>query len=134
MFNDIKIYGIVGIILILGIGYFVYLIYQDLIFLKKGLKNNNHEDNQEDYQEDEQELIDHEEDYDFEDIEDEEEEDEDKYEDFSGSQDNYEDLENHISSLVEIEDEPIVVDIREPKKKRASKKKILETVEEDIEV
>lgn len=32
---DIKIFGVVGILILLLIGYFVYLLYQDLVFLKK---------------------------------------------------------------------------------------------------
>lgn len=128
MFDEIKIYAIAGIILILGIGYFVYLIYQDLIFLKKGLKSGSHENDHEDYQEDEQEFI-GEEDYD------EEEEEsgidchdhEDKYEDFSDDKE----LETHLNSLVEIE-EP-TMEVQEPKKKRGPKKK-LETIEEVQEI
>ena len=34
---DVKIFGIFGIVLILVIGYFTYLMYQDLVFLKKDL-------------------------------------------------------------------------------------------------
>jgi hypothetical protein len=34
---DVKIFGIFGIVLVLVIGYFVYLMYQDLVYLKKDL-------------------------------------------------------------------------------------------------
>lgn len=35
--SDVRIYGIGAIILILSMGYFVYLLYQDVVFIKKEL-------------------------------------------------------------------------------------------------
>jgi hypothetical protein len=32
---DIKIFGVVGILILLVLGYFVYVLYQDIVFLKK---------------------------------------------------------------------------------------------------
>lgn len=59
--DTIKIYAIVGVILILGLGYFVYLLYKDVLFLKKEIVNTLDESLEKDieeYNEDEEEYTD----------------------------------------------------------------------------
>ena len=57
-FSDARFYGIVGILLILVIGYFVYLMYSDLVMLKKQVVDLTVEDFTGDYREDDEEDYD----------------------------------------------------------------------------
>lgn len=84
--SDVRIYGIGSIILILSIGYFVYLLYQDVVFIKKELKDYKSSSGHS-YQEDDQK-------------EDETEEEEEDYEDYFENYQNTEDLENHLDSFM----------------------------------
>ena len=110
---DIKIYAIVGVILILALGYFVYLIYQDLIFLKKDIEGRTNDVDEEDIDE-ENEGIDYIQEWEDEDGED-------------GQ------LEEHLETLVEEEEPVFIVKEEPPKQRKPRKQKKVEFQESSIE-
>lgn len=70
MFDDIKLYGIIGILLIIIIGYFVFLLYNDLLTIKHQLKSSDsdyctdpEDDEYVEECEDDEEFLEHHEEY-----------------------------------------------------------------------
>ena len=124
--SDVRIYGIGAIILILSMGYFVYLLYQDVTFIKKELagytSSVNHDYNED--EEGEEEEGDDEEEGDEE--EEEEGDDEEHYHDFTG-----ESLETHLDSFMRPDNDSRLYTIDEEsevvptvKKRRGRKQKV----------
>ena len=70
---DIKIFGVVGILILLVLGYFVYVLYQDVVFLKKEVLEIKKDKNQESWS-DEEDLEEQESFSDYEEEDDEEQE------------------------------------------------------------
>jgi hypothetical protein len=70
---DIKIFGVVGILILLVLGYFVYVLYQDIVFLKKEVVELKQDNKQESWS-DEEELDEQEAFSDYEEDDDEEQE------------------------------------------------------------
>jgi FtsZ-interacting cell division protein ZipA len=88
---DVKIFGIFGIVLILVIGYFTYLMYQDLVFLKKDLSELKSKKTHD--------LIEEEEENDWED----EEDDDEELESELTEEEQDEILDQHLASFMENE-------------------------------
>jgi hypothetical protein len=139
---DIKIFGVVGILILLVIGYFVYLLYQDLVFLKKELTELKQEQKEENW------ITDEEDDYSENNEEDDQEQDEElerHLASFMASQQENETFHEHQPSLEPIQEvsEPELevhqliqeLPVPEPEvkivKKRQYKKKV--QVENEIE-
>lgn len=134
---DIKIFGVVGILILLVIGYFVYLLYQDLVFLKKEVTELKQEKKEENWTSEEDD------DYSEEDDQEEDEELERHLASFMASQEENENFHNHQQKLEPIQEvsEPEVheliqeLQVPEPQvkivKKRQYKKKV--QIENEIE-
>lgn len=115
---DIKLIALIAIILLIGIGYLVYSLYKDLVFLKSQINSGNpvlgfqetEEDfNQEDDTEEDEELERH-------------------LQNIMEEARNYEETHHHHSVITEIEPEIQMVELpqAEPEvKKRKSKKKVV---------
>jgi type III secretory pathway component EscV len=129
---DIKIFGVVGILILLVIGYFVYLLYQDLVFLKKEVtelkqENWSSEEEQDDYSEQTEDEDDQEQD----------EELERHLATFMASQKENE-FHQHLEPIQEIQEPEIELvqeeQVPEPQvKKRQYKKKAQAQIESEVE-
>lgn len=129
MFDDLKTYGIISVLLILVLGYFVYVIYRDNIILKNDIKEIKEFFYSEDSEEDTQEDEDDDEEY---------YEDEDQHN--HTQQMDFKDIDEYFahvkpSSLPVIEEltqeEPVVTE-EKPKKKKPRKSKV--STEPSIEI
>lgn len=132
---DNKLLLIAGIIIILGIGYFTYLVYQDTIAIKKEIDDIKNTILSGDYNEEGDEYEDEEGEYDEDDLEDEddyEEEDED-LEDGEIDENDVTEEESHMDLLEPIPEEPEVeiklTPKRKGKKQQSDTSKIKEVVE-----
>jgi hypothetical protein len=112
---DIKLIALIAIILLIGIGYLVYSLYKDLVFLKSQINSGNpvlefqETEDQEDDSEEDEELERH-------------------LQSIMEEARNYEEAHHHHSVITEIEPEIQMVELpqAEPEvKKRKSKKKVV---------
>jgi hypothetical protein len=134
MFDDLKTYGIISVLLILILGYFVYVIYRDSIVLKNNMKEL-------------KELLSTEDTFSEEDIEEYDEHHHEHDEEFPTIEipGGYTDLDEYFShvtpnklhsiqELEEPQDEPKVEESPKKKKQKKSKKQVDEQVQVQVDV